>query len=587
MRLRIGRTSTAIAAALAIFGTGISGISQFAVSQVIEKNPAPLVFGARTNALTLRELIDIKSDPTPFGVAVKKIILVDERAHGRDLKSRRGKSGVVLDQAGDGSQGLDEKLDTFLNKPMSFEVIGEIQTVVTQHYREAGLPLVNVTIPPQEISDSGLQVNVITFQLAQTKIEGESRVPNDFLLDQVRVSKGQEVNPKTLGEDIDWLNQNPFRRATGVFEPGSDYGTTDFVLQIEEKRPWSAYAGLSNSGTSGTFRTRVFAGFNTTNLPWPDHQLSYRLTTSPENLKGIRVLNNGNEKGYLSHALSYFIPITTASGQRYKLAFEALYSDSYTDTGAAVSGRNTSTILSAELAAKLPKSGDDWMFEPELYSKLSLEKLKKSTYFGLALQDVDETDNIRVSVGARARTTGLIFGKAAKGDLDLALESGRSDSSLNGDSSYTYARFSANQSVAVTDEVALALSLRGQFSPKSLSSLDQFGVGGAGSVRGYGTNELSGNSGVVASFELRGSPFQLSSSGLATTLQPYGFIDLGYAGKSGAGTSSETLSSMGFGANTQFGERLTGKLELAHTLNTTPNTNAGETSAHFELVSRF
>jgi len=374
---------------------------------------------------------------------------------------------------------------------------------------------------------------------------------------------------------------------TGVFEPGLEYGTTNFVLQVEEKRPWSAYAGVSNSGTSGTFRSRVFAGINTTSLPWPDHQLSYRLTTSPDNLAELRVLNNGNEKGYLSHALSYFIPITTQAGQRYKLTFEALYSDSYSDTGEPLTSRNTSTILSAELARKLAKTGDDWVFEPELYGKLSYETLKKSTFFALAAQPVDEIDNIRVSVGARARTTGMMFGKAAKGDIDLALETGRSDSSLSGENNYTYVRFSANQSVAVTDDLALAASLRGQFAPSGLSSLNQFGVGGAGSVRGYGTNELSGNSGLVASIELRGSPFQLSSSGVETTLQPYGFIDLGRAGKSDAGTSGETLSSIGFGANSQLGERLTGKFEVAHTLNSTPNTDSGETTMHFELVSRF
>jgi len=511
---------------------------------------------------------------------------------GRNAPDRRAADdakGVVLSKAGklDNPDALSTRLAPFLGKPLSFQLISQIQVEVTRHYREAGLPLVNVTIPPQEISDGGLQVNVITFLLGEKRLAGESRTPSEFILKQLRTMKGDEVVPANLSADIDWLNQNPHRGIQGVFEPGKAYGTTDIVLEVEDRRPWSGYVGLSNTGTSGTFKTRFFTGFNTTALPWPDHQLSYRFTAAPQNVTEFRLFRNGDEKGYLSHALSYFVPITTKSGQRRKLTFEALYADSFTDTGAATSARNLNTSLSAELAVPLARSTRGaFTVSPELFGKLAYETLDKNQFFGGALASAEDVTNIRASIGARASTRGKLFGQNARGNFAISLEAGQSDSSLNGNDSYAYLTFSGGQTIALPGENSLAVSLRGQLAGNDLTSLDQFGVGGVGTVRGYETNEVSGNSGAALSIELRGKPITTAAAGANTVIQPYGFFDFGYAGTTNV-TDDQELASIGFGVNSQLGNGLTAKAEAAYALNSLSETEKGDFTLHFELVGRF
>lgn len=589
MKTNFAFYGTAGLTALAVAVSATYDTSSTANAQAIERNPAPLEFGKRTSALTPRELVDIKQDPTPFGVALSKLVVVDERANGAGIKRRRGAKGVVLSQAGEvgNSDALEARLAPFLGKPLSFQLISELQVEVTRHYREAGLPLVNVTIPPQEISDGGLQVNVITFLLGEKRLAGESRTPTDFVLNQLRTIEGDEVVPSSLSADIDWLNQNPHRGIQGVFEPGKEYGTTDIVLEVEDRRPWTGYAGISNTGTSGTFKTRFFTGFNTTALPWPDHQLSYRFTAAPDNLTEFRLFKNGNEKGYLSHALSYFVPITTKSGQRRKLTFELLNADSFTDTGAATTARNLNNSLSAELAALLPRQTQgDFTVSPEIFGKLAYETLDKNQFFNGTLASTEDTTNIRASLGARAITSGQLFGQSARGSFEVSLDVGQADSSLSGNDTYAYLSFTGGQTIALPNQNSLAVSLRGQVTGSDLTSLDQFGVGGVGSVRGYETNEVSSNSAVVLNIELRGQPITSETADMNTVFQPYGFFDLGYSGGTNV-TDDEELASIGVGFNSQIGKSLTAKAEAAYALSSAAETEQGDFALHFEIVGRF
>ena len=78
------------------------------MGQVVERHPAPLIFGAATPALTPAGLLNRHDDPTPFGVALNGITLVDARAHGAGRRSRCRNStaspGPVAERAGIGSE---------------------------------------------------------------------------------------------------------------------------------------------------------------------------------------------------------------------------------------------------------------------------------------------------------------------------------------------------------------------------------------------------------------------------------------------------------------------------------------------------
>ena len=562
------------------------------MAQAIEENPAPLIFGKRTSALTPYELVEISDDPTPFGVPLNTLVIVDTRLSGAKIVDRGDMSaGINTKGASPIAQNaaFQKRLEKYLGKPLSFKVIRELQREITQEYRDQGRPLVNIVVPPQEISDKGLQINVTTFVLAEKKIEGDSREATEFLEKQILLNKDDEINSKRLIDDIDWLSQNPYRKVQGVFEPGKEPGTTNVILEIEELRPWSAYAGVSNSGTTATGKERMFFGFNTTNLPGADHQLSYRFTASPDSIGRGELFKGGNQKGYLSHAASYFIPITTAQGDRYKLTFEANYVDSFAVSNSNISADSKTAIYGIELAKPLAKRDKDWDISPELYAKLAYKDYNKETFFtGVSVAD-EETKTTQLSFGVRGRVSGKIFDKPSNGSFDISLENGSSKTAGAAAAQFTYLQFSGDQEVALTNETSFLVRLRGQYSGKELHSLEQMGFGGGNTVRGYETNELSSQSGLAVTLEYRAKPWVIDKGKVKARIRPYGFMDYANVAKVKGltGSNSDTMHSIGLGLSAGIGKNLSAKLEIGRALRSAGSTNSGSNSTQFELVARF
>ena len=102
------------------------------------------------------------------------------------------------------------------------------------------------------------------------------------MLKQMRLVKGETIPNPVLQEDLDWLNQNPFRSVQAVFERGEEVGQTDLTLRVNDPFPLRFYGGFDDSGDASTVDERIYAGFNSGNFLELDHQLSYRDTTSAD-----------------------------------------------------------------------------------------------------------------------------------------------------------------------------------------------------------------------------------------------------------------------------------------------------------------
>ena len=457
---------------------------------------------------------------------------------------------------------------------------------MTQYYRDKGRPLVSVTVPPQEISDGGLQINVISFVLDETSVTGNKQVSDAFLLNQIRQKPGEDIDAAQLTEDINWLNLNPYRRIQGVFEPGDVYGTTDIVLEVEEQRPWSAYLGMSNTGIEPTGKTRLFAGFNTAQLPLPDHQLAYQFTVAPDSLARGDVLNGTEGKGYVSHAVTYFAPFTFGNGTRSTLTLQAYHVGNYGEPDAFSATETTENAFSAELAFPLSVRSGKLAFSPEVYTKFEHKQKQEDQFFGGFAVSAEKTRINQISLGIRANNFGTLFGLKTNGSVDAFAVAGNNRVSGEDDGSHSYAGLEMQQEFLLENDMTLAFKVSGQWSGAELPAPEQFGLGGAGTVRGYQTNELSSHQGIAASAEVRGKKMTLDSGGLAIGMVPFGFFDVGRAEKT-TRNPAVTISSVGVGAKMDFGKRVSGVFEVALPLRDSLVTLEGETTAHFNLVSRF
>lgn len=104
-------------------------------------------------------------------------------------------------------------------------------------------------------------------------------------------------------------------------------------------------------------------------------------------------------------------------------------------------------------------------------------------------------------------------------------------------------------------DALLVASLATQTTPDSLLSIEQFAIGGLGSIRGYEQNQSIGDNGIFGSVELR-TPIIRDSDGIGL-IQLTPFFDVGTVwGDREPEDENNTLASLGLGINWELGETL-------------------------------
>lgn len=572
--------------ALALIGVLMAGAAALPLAaQTVEENPPVRLIGPQVTSLNAALFASRPDDPTPFGVTLNGLLLVDTKASGGKVLARDGTTGIDTSFGGPTAQNaaLGKLLAKYVGQPMSFRLLSAIQTDVTQFYRDNGRSLVSVTVPQQEITGGVVQVNVTAFVLAGTTFAGADPTSSAFLTRQVRLKPGQEVDTDRLLEDVNWLNQNPFRHVSVVFEPGQAEASTDLTLRVQTAgRTWSGYAGVSNAGTEDTGTFRLYGGFNLSALAWQDQQLSYQFTGSPESLGKLRLWDAGTDKGYLSHALTYFIPITTNNGFRTKLTFGASHISSYSVPGGVFTSGSETAILDGEIAFPLPKTRGRFALVPELYAMVELTDYDKVQYFvGLPITE-ETTRLLNGSLGFRTSLNGPLFGKTSRGSADVALVFGRRETDGFASSTYSYVKFDLKQEVFIDREKSVALRISGQTSSDPLHPLEQMALGGVGSVRGYPVNGVASPSALAASIEYRGQSMSFRVADQDATFRPHVFADYGFARESNLG-----MLSVGLGGEFEIGKNVVGSINIAQALRETSLTDANSTSIAFQMTARF
>ena len=560
---------------------------QPALAQGVEQNPPATLVGPQVTSLNAAVFANRPDDPTPFGVTLNGLLLVDTKANGGRLLSRSGTTGIDTSFGGPTAQNaaLRKLLAKYVGQPMSFRLLSAIQTDVTQFYRDNGRSLVSVTVPQQEITGGVVQVNVTAFVLGGTTIAGVDPTSSDFLNRQVRLKPGQEVDTDRLLEDVNWLNQNPFRHVSVLFEPGQSQASTNLTLRVQTaQRTWSGYAGVSNAGTEDTGLVRLFAGFNLSALSWRDQQLSYQFTGSPESIGNLRLWDTGTDKGYLSHALTYFIPITTKDGFRTKLTFGASHISSYSVPGGVFTSGSETTILDGEIAFPLPKTRGRFALVPELYAQVELTDYDKVLYFG-GFPVEEHTNLLHGAIGVRSALNGPLFGKTSRGSADIALVFGR-ETEGSTSTNYSYLTFDLKEEVFLDREKSIAVRLGGQSTSDVLHPLEQMALGGNGTVRGYPVNGLAASTAMAASIEYRGQQMSFRVADQDATLRPHVFVDYGFA-KAFGGSPEQTLLSVGLGGDFEIGKNVVGSINIAQALREAGPTDANTTSIAFQMTARF
>ncbi|PPE68311.1 ShlB/FhaC/HecB family hemolysin secretion/activation protein [Caldimonas thermodepolymerans] len=552
---------------------GLAGIAH-AQSTAIERNlpPASVTSGGE---IRVDETIAGSTDETPLGVDVAGIALIGPDAQ----VPARPQPGVSLEGIAESyHDAVRAALAPLIGQPLSPALIARAQGVVAGVWRQAGYPFMSVTVPPQEVTSGVLTLRVVEF------VAGNVSSDHASLPLHVRQQPGEAISAAQLSEDLAWLNRNPFRQVGAVFAPGDQRGASDIELTVTTDKPFAVYAGWDNTGSPATGRDRFYTGGGVWIPALNDMTLSWRYTRSDELWDGNVFGLDPAKRGYLS--LAGRIDLPTLPRQALSIAPNFVTTNEFI-AGTPFSFENTTFELPIlyRTAVSNMVPGTYW---GDLYFGIEPKWLRRTTRF--AGIDVAEGEaglvNLvlgwshlltdphgRTSIDLRLKANpGGVLGTNTAADW-AAFTGGRVS-----DHTYVHAGFDIARWTRLPNDFAWSSTLTGQIAGQALPDTERLSLGGHYAVRGVEHNDVSADAGVVWRNELRLPAMRpLAGAGLADTLSPFAFLDLGW-GKDNASGTSNSLAGAGLGFDYAIGTNFNAGATAAVALTDAGTTRAGDWS---------
>ncbi len=453
---------------------------------------------------------------------------------------------------------VDAVLAPFAGKSRDFGDVQRALEALEARYHQRGYRIVTVELPEQELNQGVIQLRVV-----ETRI-GRVLVRNNAYFDEANIRRtlpflqeGQSPDLTALSANLKLVNDNPAKAVTLKLQSGERDDEVDALLEVKDQRIWKAMVNLDNTGTEQTGKTHVSTVLQNANLFGRDHVASLQYTTTVEAPGRVKVYGAG-----------YHIPLY-ALGDTLDLYASYSNVDSGTVSAGvvnlAVSGKGAT--YGGRYTYNLPKRG-------ELESQLVLGADYKAYQNSVLLQGLELGNDVTVHpLSLSYQASVPMAAGSVSGQLTLShnLPGGsRGDQSAftavraGAKAGYTVLRAAGSVVRAFANDWQLRLIANAQYSRDELVPGEQFGAGGAGSVRGFLEREVANDSGINLNLETY-TPNLCARDGWNCRL--LGFYDSAYVRRSHPSPGelgSTNIGSVGIGARFLLSTYVNLQLDFGH-----------------------
>ncbi|WP_152558963.1 ShlB/FhaC/HecB family hemolysin secretion/activation protein [Endozoicomonas numazuensis] len=375
---------------------------------------------------------------------------------------------------------------------LTYTDIVAITEEITRFYRERGLFLAKVFIPPQDVKQGIVQLDIVAGTLGKIVVEGSKKYSDEQLSEAFEGQVGDLVNNEKVEESIYLLNDLPGLNVYGFFEKGDNLGESNLNLQVRDEKEWQLTVRADNNGPEFTGENRLFIQGDWMNPTGIGDQLS---------LGGLKSFNPDNADLY---QLRYSLPVYDS---RTRLEFffeqndyEVTSKDEQTINILGISGSNTTYSLTAMHQFKRSRA-ENFAAGLRLSDKQSDRNSVVKDFLAegdkaQALEMIFEGDHL----STRFKT--LNMGR-------LGIQYGRFKNEVDDARGDDYYKIALNSNslffipLPMTDsESRLIFKTKLRYGNTALPAFEQFSLGGSSGVRAYSPSEFSADTGVYLGAEM-------------------------------------------------------------------------------------
>lgn len=481
----------------------------------------------------------------------------------------------------------EEILAPYTGSQRDFGHIQKAIETLEKGYRRQGYGMVTVILPEQELAQGDVRLRVIEPQVKGIKILGNSYRTEDnirAILPSLKIGASPQVD--LISKNLRIINENPAKKLTLEFKAQSRPEEIEAVLLVKDQKAWKVALTGDNTGNEQSGYYRMGLMLQHANLWNRDHVAVLQYSTSPDHADKVSIVSG-----------SYRIPLYSLGDT---IDLFGAYSDvdngnsQISGTNLAISGKGI--VSGLRYNWNLPRAG-------EYEHKLSLGmdyRLYDNTV------TVSDTGN-DISPDVVAHPFSITYGAnwsnellSADGSLGVLHNQPWGGQGQQADfqqvrsgaaADYWIFRYGINSTIRAGGDWLVRLSGNGQYTPDRLISGEQFGLGGASSVRGYVEREESFDAGFSGSVELYSPDLTALLKVPHVQLRLLGFFDGGYGynirpQQESSEQRDHGLTSVGTGARLGVGNYFSFSMDwgyaLASSVSTTDPTRRGDSRIHFK-----
>ena len=209
---------------------------------------------------------------------------------------------------------VDDIIDQYKGKELTVRQMQKICDLITDEYREAGYATSRAYLPAQSIKEDKLTIKVVEGTLGKVEIRGNKYFSTEDLKKKLGLKEGSNFDYAKLQESLVYINEHPDRYSKAVLVPGETPGSTDIILDVEDRLP------IHINGEFDTYGSR-YIGANRYNVNVADNNLF-----GEDDKLYLKYLAS-NESLYRSYLATYrvpFNPMGTEIGTYYSYSYTRL-----------------------------------------------------------------------------------------------------------------------------------------------------------------------------------------------------------------------------------------------------------------------
>lgn len=441
--------------------------------------------------------------------------------------------------------------EEFLGKEVPLPTVQTIAQRITRFYRNEGYILSRAIVPPQQIDDGQVTIQVLEGFVDEILFEGGEK-PNSSVIQEylAHITASRPLHIDVLERYLLLIDDLAGVRARGTLAPSENTTAASNLIISLNAKSFEGRFGLDNRGSR-------FLG-----------PLQGDISLSENNQLGIydqinaRIVGSLNWEELKFGALTYSQPIGP-----WGSSVRAVLSHALTEPGAGlrslnIEGKSTTVTLSAlHPVIRSRTENVNVQFagiwrdsESETLGVNVFEDHIRTLQLGVTYDNADALRGVN-QLSANF-TQGIdVFGANDANDLV---------SRSNADPSFSKVELTASRFQSLGDGWSAQLSTKMQYAFDPLYSSEEFDVGGQGFGSAYDASEITGEHGVAGRIEAQ---YRLSNVPEWTDyMQLYGFYDIGTVWNKDVLIGEEkrdSLSSTGLGARFSLLDDVTSSLEVA------------------------